>query len=179
MQTKIISDTLSTTLKQRRKRLAQLIDTPAIFWSGGDTPRNFPANTFPFRASSHFLYFAGLPLMDAAIHLESGKLALFMDDAPPEATLWHGEMPKRADIAATIGADRAYPLTELATYTTDAVTVAVQDPMNCHNAVICCGHIMSNNYSFHNSSYFCFSFSSKSCLHSCSMSFYGNSGSFS
>ena len=128
MQTKIISDTLSTTLKQRRKSLAQLIDTPAIFWSGGDTPRNFPANTFPFRASSHFLYFAGLPLMDAAIRLESGKLALFMDDAPPEATLWHGEMPKRADIAATIGADRAYPLTELATYTTDAVTVAVQDP---------------------------------------------------
>ena len=62
MQTALVSKTLSTTLQQRRKRLAELIETPAILWSGKYTPRNFPANTFPFRASSHFLYFAGLPL---------------------------------------------------------------------------------------------------------------------
>jgi Xaa-Pro aminopeptidase len=48
------------TLRQRRQKLASLIDFPAILWSGNTSPRNFPANVFPFRASSHFLYFAGL-----------------------------------------------------------------------------------------------------------------------
>ena len=127
MQTTIVSQTLSTTLQQRRKRLAELIETPVILWSGEPISRNFPANTFPFRASSHFLYFAGLPLANAAIKLESGKLELFMDDAPPEASLWQGEMPKRAEIAATIGADKAYPLAELANKTPNAATIAVQD----------------------------------------------------
>ncbi|MGK7952931.1 MAG: aminopeptidase P family protein [Xenococcaceae cyanobacterium] len=127
MQINTVSKTLSTTLQQRRKRLAELIETPVILWSGQYTSRNFPANIFPFRASSHFLYFAGLPIENAAIRLDAGKLELFMDDAPPEASLWHGEMPKRDEIAAAIGADRAYPLAELAIHTDNAATVAVQD----------------------------------------------------
>ena len=127
MQINTVSKTLPTTLQQRRKRLAELIEIPVILWSGQYTSRNFPDNTFPFRASSHFLYFAGLPLENAAIRLDAGKLELFMDDAPPEASLWHGEMPKRNEIAAAIGADRAYPLSELAIHTDNAATVAVQD----------------------------------------------------
>ena len=127
METTRISQTLATTLQQRRKRLAELIETPVILWSGEYISRNFPANTFPFRASSHFLYFAGLPLVNAAIRLEAGQLELFMDDPPPEASLWHGETPKLAEIAAVIGAERAYPLSELASKTNNATTIAVQD----------------------------------------------------
>lgn len=127
MQTTKLTNTLSTTLQQRRKRLAELIETPVVLWSGKYTSRNFPSLTFPFRASSHFLYFAGLPLENAAIRLEAGKLELFMDDPSPAASLWHGEMPKRSEIAAVIGADRDYPLTELAIHTDNAATIAVQD----------------------------------------------------
>ncbi|HEY9727761.1 MAG TPA: aminopeptidase P family protein, partial [Chroococcales cyanobacterium] len=92
---------------------------------GQASPRNFPANLFPFRASSHFLYFAGLPLENAAIVLHDGLLELFMDDSPPESALWHGEMPKREEIAQTIGADAAFPLSEVRSL--GAATVAVQD----------------------------------------------------
>jgi Xaa-Pro aminopeptidase len=120
-------NSLSSTLQQRRQRLAKLIETPVILWSGKPISRNFPANTFPFRASSHFLYFAGLPLVDAAIRLEAGKLELFIDDAPAEATLWYGETSTREEIATIIGADEAYPKAELATKTANAATVAVQD----------------------------------------------------
>ena len=67
---------LSTTLRNRRQKLAKLINFPAILWSSRPSSRNFPANTFPFRPSSHFLYFAGLPIEDAAIRLEGGKLEL-------------------------------------------------------------------------------------------------------
>ncbi|QLE54205.1 aminopeptidase P family protein [Nostoc sp. TCL26-01] len=118
---------LANTLRDRRQKLATLIDFPTILWSGGSSPRNFPANGFPFRASSHFLYFAGLPLPNAAIRLEAGKLELFMDDPAPSSALWHGEMPKREEIAQTIGADAAQPISELASRVEGAATIAVQN----------------------------------------------------
>jgi Xaa-Pro aminopeptidase len=123
-----MSNFLSSTLYQRRKSLAELVKTPAIFWSGCALSRNFPANRFPFRASSHFLYFAGLPLNNAAIRLKNGKLELFMDDPEVDSALWHGEMPNRKEIARQIGADAAYPLTKLSAKTEAAATIAVQDP---------------------------------------------------
>jgi len=118
---------LAEGLKQRRIKLAQLIEHPVILWSGNFIGRNFLANKLPFRASSHFLYFAGIPLQNVAIRLEAGKLELFMDNPPPEATLWHGAAPNRGDIGAAIGADRVCPLAELANKTADAATIAIQD----------------------------------------------------
>ena len=107
------TNSLATALRQRRENLAGSIDVPVILWSGKRRERNFAANTFPFRASSHFLYFAGLPLEDAAIRLEGGKLELYMDDPNPKGILWHGEMPSRDQIARAIGADAAFPKQEL------------------------------------------------------------------
>ncbi|MBD2126861.1 aminopeptidase P family protein [Microcoleus sp. ZQ-A2] len=129
METLQHNSTLATTLRERRQRLAQVIDFPAILWSGQRSSRNFQANLYPFRASSHFLYFAGLPLENAAIFLHGGKLELFMDEAPPSSALWHGEMPKREEIAQEIGADAAFPLSELPSRGTEAATIAVQDAM--------------------------------------------------
>jgi Xaa-Pro aminopeptidase len=119
--------TFATTLHERRQRLAQRVDFPVILWSGQASPRNFPANPFPFRASSHFLYFAGLPLENAAILLRGESLELFMDDAPPSSALWHGEMPKRDEIAQVIGANAAFPLSELQARGMGAATIAVQN----------------------------------------------------
>jgi Xaa-Pro aminopeptidase len=121
------SSSLVDTLRQRRQRLAARIDFPAILWSGSSSPRNYPANVYRFRASSHFLYFAGLPLSNAAICLEAGKLTLFMDDPAPSSALWHGEMPKREEIAQAIGADAAFAIAELESYLEGAATIAVQD----------------------------------------------------
>jgi Xaa-Pro aminopeptidase len=117
---------LAETLRQRRQRLAAQIDFPVILWSGSSSPRNFPANRYPFRASSHFLYFAGLPLNHAAIRLESGRLELFINDATPASILWHGKTPTRQQIAEQIGADAAFPLADLKA-DPDVATIAVQD----------------------------------------------------
>lgn len=118
---------VTDTLRQRRQMLARLIDIPAILWSGCRSSRNFPANTFPLRASSHFLYFTGMALENAAIHLEAGRLTLFLDEAKPESALWHGEMPTRAEIAVQIGADAALPMAELASKAQGAATITIQD----------------------------------------------------
>jgi Xaa-Pro aminopeptidase len=119
---------LTDLLRQRRQRLANEIQVPVVLWSGQSSPRNYPDNTYPFRASSHFLYFAGLPLYDAAIRLDEGRLELFMDDPTPADILWHGEMPSRSQVAEQIGADAAYPLSALQDHTANAATVAVQNP---------------------------------------------------
>lgn len=119
---------LVPTLRNRRQKLANLIDFSSILWSGSRSSRNFPANTFPFRPSSHFLYFTGLPIEDAAIRLEAGKLELFMNNAPPSSQLWHGEMPTRDRLAEIIGADAAFPMTELKSRATNSATISVQNP---------------------------------------------------
>lgn len=118
---------LADTLRQRRQRLANLINFPVILWSGDNISRNFPANQFPFRANSHFLYFAGLPLANAAIRLDAGKLELFIDNPKSSSALWHGETPTREEIAQKIGADAAKPLAELESWIEGAATIAVQD----------------------------------------------------
>ncbi len=127
MTTTSTSNSLANILRQRREKLAKLIDFPAIFWSGSPSPRNFTANIFPHRPSSHFFYFAGLPLQNAAIRLEAGKLQLFMDDPGVSSALWHGEMPTRDQIAEQIGADAAYPMVELKSHLQGVATIAVQD----------------------------------------------------
>ena len=114
-------------LKQRRQNLADLVDFPVLLWSGDRPSRNFPANPLPFRASSHFLYFAGLPLLNAAVYLEQGHLTLFMDEAPAEDALWHGHSPRRDEVAQAIGADVAYPLQDLDGKEQGAATIPVQD----------------------------------------------------
>src|SRR5512141_1522995 len=121
--------TLSDVLRHRRQKLAERISFPVVLWSGKSSPKNFPANPYPFRASSHFLYFAGLPLQNAAIRLESGQLQLFLDNPPESSILWHGLTPSRDEIAAQIGADEAHPMVRLQSYAEGAATIAVQDPM--------------------------------------------------
>ncbi len=114
-------------LQQRRVSLGDRLATPVLLWSGSALPRNFPANRYPFRASSHFLYFAGIPLQNAVIYLNRGKLALLMDDASPEDALWHGESLSVEQIAEKIGAIASYPLSHLPEVAQDCATIPVQD----------------------------------------------------
>lgn len=130
MQTRGNCRSLADILRIRRQQLAERVSCPVILWSGRRLPRNFPANVYPFRASSHFLYFAGLPLENAVIRLDAGRLQLFMDEPSPDSALWHGESPSRAAIAAEIGANEALPLSELRHWLAGTGTIAVQDPTN-------------------------------------------------
>ncbi|MBE9112383.1 aminopeptidase P family protein [Nodosilinea sp. LEGE 07298] len=121
---------LAQLLQARRDRLAELYPDPVMLWSGQAVSRNFPANVYPFRANSHFLYFAGLPLANAAIHLEGGRLTLFMDDTSPAAALWHGPTPSRDTIAAEMGAAAAYPYEHVDHYRAESTTLPSQAKSN-------------------------------------------------
>ncbi|MEB3314294.1 MAG: aminopeptidase P family protein [Cyanobacteriota bacterium] len=114
-------------LQARRQRLSARGQRPLVIWSGQPLARNFPANTYSFRANSHFLYLAGQSLAGAALHLDQGQITLFMDDPEPGAALWHGPEPDRETLAESIGAIAAYPLAELSAHLAEAATLPVLD----------------------------------------------------
>ncbi|MEM9212872.1 MAG: aminopeptidase P family protein [Cyanobacteria bacterium P01_F01_bin.150] len=114
-------------LKHRRQQLAQIFPHPVILWSGASAARNFPANVYPLRSNSNFIYFAGYPLENAAIRLEDGHLELYLDNPAPDSALWHGPEPSRHEIADAIGAKQAFPMVELKGRADGAATILVQD----------------------------------------------------
>lgn len=118
---------LASILQARRRRLAKLIDFPVLLWSGTAKPRNFAANIYPYRASSHFLYFAGIPLENAAIRIDGEELTLFIDEATPDDILWHGPMPTRDEIAQRIGANKARPLRDLESLSSGVALLGEKD----------------------------------------------------
>lgn len=115
-------------LHHRRQRLADLFKGQVLLWSGTSVSRNFAANRFPFRASSHFLYFAGLPLQNAVIGLESGQLTLFWDEPQSEAEIWHGPSLNREEVAEQMGADDHFPRSALPDWAKAVATLPAPTP---------------------------------------------------
>jgi Xaa-Pro aminopeptidase len=98
---------------ERRAKLARLLgDRPALIASGVARPRNYAANTYPFRAQSHFLYLFGLPLRGAYGLHEGGRWSLYAPAPDRDAALWHGPEPTLDEIGDRLGVP-VHPLGEL------------------------------------------------------------------
>src|SRR5690242_9560261 len=104
------ADSGARSLLLRRKRLLSEIAKHghvAVVSAGTSPPRNYPANTYDFRASSHFLYLVGASLPGAVLLLDgaAGRAELFVPPPAPDDALWHGELPSSADLLAITGVD--------------------------------------------------------------------------
>lgn len=98
----------------RREKLAyRLGEHPALVFAGGMKPMNYPANVFPYRADSHFLYLTGAGIPDAALLVHDGKSELYMPAKDEDDALWHGVTPGVEDVRAALGVDAVHPLEEL------------------------------------------------------------------
>lgn len=131
----MLTPTDQSCLRHRRHQLGQQFEGKALLWSGVAPSRNFAANHFPFRASSHFLYFAGLPLQNAVIGLEGGQLTLFWDEPHPDAALWYGPSLSRAEMADRIGAETHLPLSAAFNWASHAATLPVLSPDTHHQQI--------------------------------------------
>jgi len=88
----------------RRTRLAALLGKrPALIAAGLPRPRNYAANLYPYRASSHFLYLFGLPLRGAVAVYDGADFTLYLPEPQPDQALWEGAPPSFDDIAAATG----------------------------------------------------------------------------
>lgn len=91
------------TFVSRRKALLARLRGPALLAAGEAPSRNYRANRYPFRASSHFLYLVGRALPGAALLLAEGRSVLFTHPPDPEDALWHGPRPSLEEVAADLG----------------------------------------------------------------------------
>jgi Xaa-Pro aminopeptidase len=120
----------------RRKKLLEQVSHPVLLVSGAPLARNYPANTWPFRADSNFLYFFDAPEPDSAAFLDpaTGKTTLFLAKRTVEDALWHGDLESFDSVKARQKVDDVRAVDELE----DAVralangrpvdSVAISDP---------------------------------------------------
>jgi Xaa-Pro aminopeptidase len=106
----------SSIYQERRNKLsAAFTHGIALFLSNGESPCNYPANTYRYRQDSNFLYFFGLaiPNIVGVIDFERNKSILFGDDFTIDDIIWMGDQPKISDLADKIGVNEVFPLAEL------------------------------------------------------------------
>ncbi len=97
--------------RQRRARLASHLVRPLVIFAGRTRTRN-PANDYPFRAASTYLYFGGPPIQGAAWLIQPdghGDDAgiLIRPQADPDDALWMGEPPPDELLASAAGLGRS------------------------------------------------------------------------
>jgi len=97
----------------RRQRLARTLpETPVLLAAGGLRGRNYAANPYPYRASSHFLYLAGEGIPGAYLLVNGEQHLAFLPKASDDDALWHGPSPSHDDWAERLGCP-VRPLAEL------------------------------------------------------------------
>jgi Xaa-Pro aminopeptidase len=92
--------------ERRRGALgARLGNRPALLAAGSPRPRNYAANQYAFRASSHFLYFfgAGLHVRGGAAFWDGGAWTLYLPEPGPDDALWEGPQPTFDELAEALG----------------------------------------------------------------------------
>lgn len=104
--------------KTRRKQFLAEIETPVLLMAGGQISRNYPANPFPFRADSTFLFFFPKPEANAAALFDpkDKSVTLFLDERTAEDALWHGPTPSFAEVKRSVGVTAVEKRAELAEF---------------------------------------------------------------
>ncbi len=108
---------------ERRKLLKKQVKSGLLtFFGNEESPMNYPANTYPFRQDSSFLYFFGLdtPGLAAVIDVDENKEILFGDDIDIEDIIWMGFLPTIKERARLVGIKRTAPRSEFEDYVKSA-----------------------------------------------------------
>jgi len=104
------------TYKERRTGLRAALDGGVVLWLGNALqPRTYPANTYPFRQNSHFLYYAGLSDPDLAVlsWVDEERDVLFATPLTIDDIIWDGPLPTAEERASLAGIGETAPLADL------------------------------------------------------------------
>ncbi|NUP05795.1 MAG: aminopeptidase P family protein [Polyangiaceae bacterium] len=127
--------TESESFANRRKALAALLEgRAALLAAGAPSPRNYPANAYPFRASSHFLYLVGRAIPGAFVLVEAGGSTLFAEPPDRDDAIWHGPRPSLDELRAQLGIERVEPLADLEARLRGRADLATLPPQDHHTA---------------------------------------------
>lgn len=87
----------------RRRQLQAQISGVGYVTSGLPRPRNYPAQTYSFRAESHFAYLVGPGLSGAVLRLTADQETLFLAPPNPDDSLWSGPQPSLSALEQSLG----------------------------------------------------------------------------
>lgn len=109
---------------ERRKRLHALVETGLVLMVGNtEAAFNYPANTYPFRQDSSFLYFFGLDHPDFAgiMDIDENKDYIFGNDVDMDDIIWMGPQPTVKAQAAEVGVENSLSFKDLDSFVKDAI----------------------------------------------------------
>ena len=104
------------TYQQRRNKLNKQVRSGLLlFLSNGESPMNYPANTYHYRQDSTFLYFFGLnfPGLAAIIDIDENRQTVFGNDLEMEDIIWMGPQPTLKSRCLKVGITHSQPLCQL------------------------------------------------------------------
>lgn len=105
-----------STYLERRKKLTSLVKEGIILLLGNkDSSLNYPANCYPFRQDSSFLYFVGLNLPNLAVIIDvnNNETILYGDDVDINSIIWMGAQPSIKELGELSGIEKVKPYKEL------------------------------------------------------------------
>jgi len=99
--------------RARRERLVRSLgQLGALLPAGRPRAKNYPANTHPFRADSHFLYLVGRSISEGVLLLAEPEPKLYVPMPDRSDALWNGPTQSLDDLGRELGI-RVRPLSEL------------------------------------------------------------------
>ncbi|MBN2891518.1 MAG: aminopeptidase P family protein [Bacteroidales bacterium] len=101
---------------ERRKKLREIMKCGILLFPGNqDVAFNYPANIYPFRQDSSFLYFFGIdqPGLSAIIDVDSGDEIIFGDELTIDDIIWMGKMPTIKELSEKVGISKVLPSADL------------------------------------------------------------------
>jgi len=99
--------------KRRHALVTRCPDRAIVIGAGREIERNIPSIRYPYRASSHFLFFAGRWSAGAVLVVTEEGSHVFLEDSTPLSALWHGDDFDRQEAASRFGIDRIWSRQDL------------------------------------------------------------------
>ncbi|MBN2893303.1 MAG: aminopeptidase P family protein [Bacteroidales bacterium] len=109
---------------KRRKNLREKMSSGLLLFLGNqDVAFNYPANIYPFRQDSSFVYFFGIdqPGLAAVIDVESGEEIIFGNELTIDDIIWMGKLPTIKDLSEKVGISNVLPSSELSVILSTAI----------------------------------------------------------
>ena len=109
---------------ERRNKLRKIFRTGVLLFVGnGESPMNYPSNTYRFRQDSTFLYYWGINYPDCAavIDIDKNTECLYINDVDIDDIIWMGPQESVKNKGERVGVNSVYPLKDLFTTINNAV----------------------------------------------------------
>ena len=114
----------SSVYKRRREILRQKMSNGIVLLLGNnEAPANYTDNTYIFRQDSSFVYYFGQshPGYAGVIDIDNNEDIFFGNDVEIDDIIWMGPQPSIKELAAEVGVEKSYQLTQLKEYIGKAI----------------------------------------------------------